>query len=436
MLIFAEQVSSRLRYAASVLLEPLGLFVQFTSDENEFTQSAECRLNYSLRNLNDSIQIIPNDWLRDGENQLVNPEIGDWNGVPTLFHQGKGTVPFDLFSAIFYLVSRFEEYHSFEGDAMKRFEFADSFTGKHGLHHRPLIDEWREQLIPLLSKFSSQEKIVRTPGKNLLTIDIDSAFAYQHKGVYRTIGGFVKDLIHADFRNMKMRWKVLIRTSPDPYNTYDYILRTCQTVGISPRWFFLLADFGTYDKNVPHTSKELRHLIQLLDSTGTVGIHPGVASNDSDAVLSKEVNRLVEIMRRPVLNSRQHYLKLEFPATYRKLLRSGIRRDYTMGYSSDTGFRLGTSREIKWYDVEHDEVTELSLIPFCVMDTTLRKYLKLDPVKASERLRELHHVITSSHGQFVVLWHNEALSEDEVWKSWRVVFEEAVRLVARTETTK
>lgn len=125
--------------------------------------------------------------------------------------------------------------------------------------------------------------------------------------------------------------------------------------------------------------------------------------------------------------SRQHFLKLRFPETYRRLLAVGIREDWTMGYAEETGFRASIATPFRWFDVEKNEETPLIIHPFQAMDVTLKQYLQLTPEAATERLRTLIHTTQQVGGTFTTLWHNDNLAEIDDWKGWRAVYEQLLK---------
>jgi len=270
-------------------------------------------------------------------------------------------------------------------------------------------------------------KFTPTRFQFLSTIDVDSAFAYKNKGLYRTLGGISKDVFSLRIGNLRRRLSFILNSERDPFDTFHLLETLHEQYKVQGVFFFLLADFGKYDKNVSHRGEALRHRIAHIALGNQVGIHPGVASNQSRDRLKLECERLAEITGRPATRSRQHYLVMSFPSTYRNLIEMGIADDYTMGFAGDTGFRAGTSNAFQWYDLERETATPLMVHPFAVMDATLRFYLSLDPDQAIQRMSELLDQVRKVNGTFCTLWHNESLSELPPWQGWRRVFEEILK---------
>ena len=95
-----------------------------------------------------------------------------------------------------------------------------------------------------------------------------------------------------------------------------------------------------------------------------------------------------------------------------------------MGYAEQTGFRAGTARCFKWFDLLKNEATNLNIHPFAYMDGTLLEYLKLTPSEAKIRIGELYHEVQKYGGAFSFLWHNETISGYQHWESYKEVFKE------------
>jgi hypothetical protein len=113
----------------------------------------------------------------------------------------------------------------------------------------------------------------------------------------------------------------------------------------------------------------------------------------------------------------------------------GLKEDHSMGYASGIGFRAGTSRPYRFYDLGFESETNLLVHPFIVMDVTLQQYLGLKPDEALERISRIIEKVKAVNGIFTSLWHNESLSESGVWKGWKRVFEGMVNYCRQLQLT-
>jgi hypothetical protein len=190
-----------------------------------------------------------------------------------------------------------------------------------------------------------------------------------------------------------------------------------------PIFFWLLGDYAKYDDNIDVKNIEFQQLIKNISEKYAVGVHPSYRSNQAIYFIKEEKARLEKMIGMSVSKSRQHFLKLRFPETYRRLLEVGITDDYSMGYADDIGFRAGTAMPFPWYDIENESITHLIIHSFQVMDVTLKDYLKLTPDEAINNIHQIKEVIKAVGGTFTTLWHNPSVSNEGEWENWRKVYE-------------
>jgi len=212
----------------------------------------------------------------------------------------------------------------------------------------------------------------------------------------------------------------------DPFDTFDYQFEIIKKYNLKQIYFILFADYGTNDKNTPTHSRIFRELVRWIADHADVGIHPSFTSNSVSGKLKKEINRLSKVLHREVTKSRQHFLILHLPSTYRNLINNGITDDYSMGYASQIGFRASICTSFLFYDLEMESTTTLRLHPFAAMEGTLRDYNQLDADAAIERYHEIIDEVKSVGGTYISIWHNESLSDKKRWKGWRAVYENMV----------
>ncbi|MFT4678678.1 MAG: hypothetical protein ACI84C_000789 [Flavobacteriales bacterium] len=431
-LIFTDLVTNRLHYACTVIFKAI-LKVDFevTNDSSLYQGYSGVRINYTGEADLPGVRIAPDGLLFEKGLHDITPDSGVWDELPTLFPSKlDANCPFDVFAATFYLSSRYEEHLPFIADSNGRFDAENSIAYKYGFLKRPIIDLWAYKLARHISSLEDGLTFPSRQYSFTTTLDVDSAYAYRHKGFMRTLGGIVKDVTSANVNNLAQRVKTILGILPDPYDTYDLLMDWHKELNVDAIFFFLLADYGMNDKNVPHTSAKYQSLIKRLADYNKVGIHPGYMSNEESDKLDVEILRLSQIILREVERSRQHFLMLRLPRTYRKLIAKGVREDYTMGFASHPGFRLGTCTPIPFYDIEYESVTKLMLYPFAVMDATLNMYMKLSPEEAVKVCEEMVAEVKAVDGNMITLWHNESVSEKWHWKGWSKVYRRMLEIGA------
>jgi hypothetical protein len=193
-------------------------------------------------------------------------------------------------------------------------------------------------------------------------------------------------------------------------------------------YFFLCGEYGPFDRNISVFSTVFQSLVKKMGDYAYIGIHPSYATGENPERLSTEVARLSKILNREIRFSRQHFLKMDMPGTYRNLIRKNIDHDFSMGYATQPGFRASVATPFYFYDLGREEITSLKVFPFAVMDGTLRDYLGLSQEEAVKRIEKLIDAVKKVNGTFMSLWHNDSLCECQRWEGWRFVYEQLLQL--------
>ena len=432
LLIYTASLSPRLKYIFDLIFnELLGVKYKFTASKEEFTAYAGAKLNYSDHAFGNELFFYASKFLFEKGIEDQNLSVFDWNGTKAFFAtHPKYVFPFDPFAASFYLVSRYEEYLPHIRDEHDRYDTRESLAYQKNFLDKPLVNIWALKIKEELQKRFPGLLFAQKKYKYISTIDIDNAYAFLEKGIMRTAGGYARALVNMDFEDITLRTKVLLGVEVDPYDTFNYQLEIQKKHKFKTIYFMLLGEYGVNDKNVPPDSKKLRSLIKSLADYSEVGIHPSYGSNKNKNNFKKEVNVLNKILKRDVTKSRQHFLILKLPSTYRNLIDLDIKEDYTMGYALQVGFRASICSQFYFYDLDMEQTTPLLIHPFAVMDATLKYYMKVQPEEAMNYIKPLIEEVKAVNGTFISLWHNESLSENKLWAGWKTVYEQMAEMAS------
>ncbi len=428
-LVYSPRITNRVKYIFHVIFHDILLSeVSFTTDEQEFLSYEGPKICYANQSLKEGLFFQSRPLLFESGIKDQNISVFQWNGLPAFYSTSRTSAfPFDPFAASFYLISRYEEYLPSIRDVHDRYEANQSLAWANGFLAIPVVNYWAEEVKKVIVGNYPQFTFPERKYKFISTIDIDNAYAYIEKGVLRTTGAYLRSVTKLDFKEVAERTKVLLGLSPDPYDTYEHQFAIQDKYDIRTIYFFLLGDYGVNDKNVPVTSRKFRSLIKRIGDRSDVGIHPSYGSNKNPQKLEEEIRRLSKILNREVTRSRQHFLKLTLPGTYRNLVDLDITDDYTMGYASEIGFRAGVCTPFNFYDLDLEIETKLTVHPFAVMEATLKYYMKLDPDQSLEKVKDLIKHVKAVKGTFITLWHNETLSDMKQWKGWKDLYEDIVK---------
>jgi hypothetical protein len=402
---------------------------EITSNSEEFEAFEGVKFSYGKTQISDELFFASGNILF--ERGIASQQISliNFNNSKAFFpvYNKASALEFDPFAAAFYLVSRYEEYLPYRKDKYGRYSVEESLAHKNGFLQRPLVNQWAIHTGKILSERFPGFKFPGTKYKFVPTIDIDAAWAYKHKGFFRVIGGLLNSILHLDFKNVADRLKVLSGIKKDPFDTFNYQLNLQKKYKFKPIYFILFAEYGFNDKNIPVQNRQFQMLVKSLSDYAVVGIHPSYGSHESPKKLRREVENLSKVLNREITKSRQHFLKLLMPTTYRNLINLDITDDYSMGFAGQPGFRAGICSSFNFYDLDLDIETHLRIHPFTLMEGTLSDYMGLEPEKAMEYIRELIKEVKAVNGTFISLWHNESLGNEGRWKGWQEVYEEMIK---------
>ncbi|MBT8195651.1 MAG: hypothetical protein HKO56_08335 [Bacteroidia bacterium] len=423
LLVYTPNITSRIEYIVSYVLgELVGVKYVLTSDLDFFKKQEDAKISYAP-NSESSNHIYSHSLLFETGVKQFDVPINKDEELPKLFpSEVNAFLNFDVFAASFYMISRYEEYLPFKADKHGRFTSDLSKAGKHNFLHKPVVNLWAAELKNKLQETFSSLEFKERKFQFINTFDIDNAYAYLGKGFLRNHGAWVRASWTRKFSENIERVAVWRGKRKDPYDTYDTITTINKKYNLNSIVFFLLGNYSSFDKNLSHKTELLQELIKRLSKEMKIGIHPSYKSNRKPKQIAIEKQRLENILGESITSSRQHYLKLSFPSTYRNLIINGIKEDYTLCYADDWGFRAGTCVPFYFYDLSEELITHLKLFPTTIMEATFRYYLGYRFEKTSTEIEKAIDEVYNVNGTFISLWHNESLSENSIWKGWSNIY--------------
>lgn len=422
-LIYTHHITPRVTYAVNLVFESvLNIEYKLTDDLSYFKEYTLPKIAYTTTTDLSRIFILSHGLLFGSDIKPFQVEADKtYLDFPKFFKSTSADfLGFDIFAMVFYFATRYEEYLPKEKDTHQRFKAEQSIAFKYNCLHIPFLNNAIQAFCFKLKKEFPFVGYNKRPFNFLSTVDIDNAFAYANKGFKRNLGGFFKDLVSFKLNHIAKRIKSNINDKNDPYNTFEFINNLSKESKTALQYFVLIGDYSTYDKNPHHNSKGFQKLLKSLSSNYTMGLHPSYESYNNPEKIEIEKSRLEEIIGKKVTSARCHFLRVNFPETYRTFVANGITDDYTMIYASQSGFRTGLCVPFKWFDLQKNEATNLTIHTSVIMEGTLRDYNKLSSENAINTALVLMEEVKKHGGEFISIFHNDSFVAEQ--KKWIEVY--------------
>ena len=298
LLIYTEKKSPRFMYICEhIFVKMLGLSIEITTDLETFVKSDESKLSYAKSPIGNELFIKNFGLLYEKGVQPVELFVEQWEGVPYFFATKKGHLPFDILSASFYLLSRYEEYLHHEAHPNSPFAATDSVGFQHHFLEIPIVDIWVARLKKaLLEKYPTLEFAPRE-GATVSVIEVPKAFKYKHKGFMRTLLRGLAFLFTLQWSQLSELCRVITGREKDPYDFYETLIDYFQTHKLYPTFFFLLGDYNYYDQGLSYNNLKYKYLIKHVADYAIVSILGSYDAISRQETLSMERERMINIPR-------------------------------------------------------------------------------------------------------------------------------------------
>ncbi len=357
--------------------------------------------------------------------QTIN-EIPFLYGEPIIEKVGDTIILYaDLIASTFFFLTGYEEWVRADGhDKHGRFLGTESLAFRRGFLHRPVVDEYGRLLRRLLKE---QGVEIAEPKQQLskiyLTHDVDHPFQY------RTLRGFL-GAFYRSIKDKKNEIPAAFRSyfgkiENDPLFTFTFIfdenkkLKEQTSVPVETILFFkspvkkALHDTPVYNLK----SKDIQCLFHFCKKENAViGLHASYRSGDESSLILQEKEKLEQVTGVKIKYNRHHFLRIKNPMDMQSLVEAGITDDFTLGYADVAGFRLGTSRAVRWINPQTLAVSSLQLHPLTAMEVSLtgERYMNLSENEAFDYLCILIENAREFGGELNLLWHNNSFAQTKI----------------------
>lgn len=317
----------------------------------------------------------------------------------------------DLFASCFFMLTRWEEYVIHIRDRHGRFPGNASCAYRFNFLQRPVVNEMLELLWNLLVElgFNGQRKSMKY--QVFATHDIDQLTYWNKPRRKKLVLTLAADLFKRKAPQLAHKRLKSYFDSNDPADTILYFVDTAQKNNCRALFYFIAGGTSVYENDYKLDSKDLFKKIDFLrEKHVEIGLHPSYYSSDESERFLQEKTGLEHLSKQTIQQSRQHYLRLKIPATFRDLEAAGLQTDSSLYYSSYPGFRSGFCQSYRLFDFVQRRTLNLVERPLVVMDTCL---YHMEPDERETKVRALKEKVKKYKGDFVFLWHNTNVSTPE-----------------------
>lgn len=419
LLIYSLKNTQRITYIFKhICVRILGINVEFTSLIEEFIAYSGPKLSYGKKELGNELFIQSSELLLQEGFESIDISVKDWENTKCFFSVGKNSaLPFDIFSASFYLLSRYEEYLPHVKDEKGRFLASESIAFKNNFLQEPLVDIWALKFKDvLLQSFPDLEfPLKKTTYHSIVNASHPSL--YKNKGLLRSTLGYFNDLFSFNLKNIFKRSGVIFGFRKDPFNTFNWIINTVKKSKNKLTVFFLLGDSQNFENSTNSQRVPFKLLIKNVADYKEVGLLFSYDSLKNTKILNEEKEKMESITNRTLTCSMYDDYFVSLPNNYRNLIELEILNDYTMVYENIIGFRASTCTPFLFYDLDYEIVTPLLIHPIAM---TTKGFDKITTSKKAGIINNIKNSVENVNGTLSIIFYNYNfmnIKSNTIWKS-------------------
>jgi len=203
--IYTKKITNRCKYIFDLIFkENYGIAYKLITNFQEFETLDGYKLNYSNNYIEKVPFIFASNLLYEKSIKDQDIDIGEFGKHQILFKNDNqdSDLPFDIFAASFFLISRYEEYLPHKRDQFDRFNPRTSIAYKNKFIEKPMVNIWISQLKNILQTYYQNLSFKANSFSYTPSFDIDIAYSYLYKGMLRNFAGFISELYQFKLRKI------------------------------------------------------------------------------------------------------------------------------------------------------------------------------------------------------------------------------------------
>ncbi|MEM1222173.1 MAG: polysaccharide deacetylase family protein [Verrucomicrobiota bacterium] len=428
----------QVQWLSRILRQNYGLFTRLQASPNKSHRLEHPKLpgQILIQDHREARSAKPKPWIPDipikSDHPLVEPSLPVIQGKFLSNHDyviwedaSSVEIGVDIFSAIFTMLSREEEYKAKQRDRYHRYAAHYSRAYKESFLDRPIVDEYVEVLWAYIQKIWPLTERKRRTGTIRYSCDVDVPIDPASRSLKEFVTRFSADLVkrksprQAIDRCLNCVEVFKGHLGRDPNYKFQFIFDQIEQLP-QPSVFYFLSTLkiGKGQGWYKITDSVIKKLLKRISDEGhVIGLHGSLGSFRDPSQLSQELQLLERVcsevgISSTITHNRQHYLQFDIKSTPDILEANGITHDSSGGYADCAGFRFGTAIPFPMWSWSKKEGLGLIQQPLICMEASLlaSQYMNLKHFPdAYEYANKLKTRALAFGGDFTLLWHNSHL---------------------------
>ena len=434
--IYTDKYTNRFKYVTDHIFKRiLGQSVNIINKVEDLpTTSTMPLIVYSdTLKVKGALHIIPNGLLFKKGVREYDITMSTWQGEKCFFATEGGDIPFDIFSASFYLLSRYEEYLPIKENFNSKgcFISEKSLAFREDFLNTPLVDVWalklEEKLKSLFVEYTpSAEKRFRF----LPVISVNTPYRYRTYSILGNILRMGKKIVERDWSELKKQLRVLLRIDQDPYCNVEKIVELHNRNSLRPLFALRISSNNWYKKPIYFAYSTYK---KALCRNYQIALCVSGAASNSASQLKFERRLLSRIFKSRISIAMSSVSEYIIPNFYKNLSNSKIKEDFSMSYSDRIGFRASTCTPFRIYDLNIEEYYRIEVHPVPFTAWAVKK-MGLKKEEIIQSAIDMAKTVKLLNGEFIIASHNDEFVDSSQFKGWISAYEYTARYISMLET--